>query len=218
MAGSGRNPRVKMTSSSGDDVGRGKFGSPEENAVEPLDVIEPRLRQWSVPSDVRDALRRAVAVVGGEGVTLVGQASDDRVSVGVRGQPVAVYLSPSRLSAGLEPEDAQRAHRADSAIGLEKDSETTWMVHCRYGRLDTSRLNSMTALMIKALRRFAPRPEAGRKPRRTASTAAKAGPDRRSPGVASQEERRRAADAAIPRCPVPGCNLPMVGGSCGFHD
>ena len=34
----------------------------------------------------------------------------------------------------------------------------------------------------------------------------------------SEEERRRAVDAAVPRCPVPGCNLPMVGGSCGFHD
>ena len=29
---------------------------------------------------------------------------------------------------------------------------------------------------------------------------------------------QRAAEAAVPRCPVPGCNLPMVGGSCGFHD
>ena len=186
--------------------------------MEPLDVIEGRLRQWSVPSDVRDALRRAVAVVGGDGVALVGQDTDQLVSLAVRGQPVAVYLSPSRLSAALEPEDAERAHRADSAIGLEKDSETTWIVHCRYGRLDASRLNSMTALMIKALRRFVPRQEANRKPRRPASSVADAGPPRRSVGVASQEERRRAADAAIPRCPVPGCNLPMVGGSCGFHD
>jgi hypothetical protein len=202
------------------EICRHKHGSDRRrgNVVEPLDVIEARLRQWAVPSDVRDALRRAVAVVDGEGVALVGEATDRLVSLAVSGQPVAVYLSPSRLSAALEPGDAERAHRADSAIGLEKDSETTWIVHCRYGRLDSSRLNSMTALMIKALRRFAPRQVANRKPRRPASGVARPEAPRRSVGVASQEERRRAADASIPRCPVPGCNLPMVGGSCGFHD
>lgn len=194
--------------------------------MEPLTVLEERLQQWSVPSDVREAVRRAVGVVAGEGVSLVEATLGDQVAVAVRGQPAAVYISPSRVSVALLPTDAERAHRADSAIGLEKESESTWLVHCRYGRLDSSRLNSMTALMIKALRRHAPRPEPRRpgsatssRPTRTArmsSPAAASAP--RSPGRRTQEERQRAVEAAIPRCPVPGCNLPMVGGSCGFHD
>lgn len=194
--------------------------------MEELGVLEARLQQWSVPSDVRDAVRRAASVVGDEGVALAGEAGDDVVWLAVPGAPAAVYLSPSRLSAALAPADAQRAHRADSALGLEKDSDSTWLVHCRYGRLDASRLNAMTALMIKALRRFAPMPLGGRrapatrKPRRpsTSPSGATSSSSRQPAGVVSQEERRRAAEAAIPRCPVPGCNLPMVGGSCGFHD
>lgn len=194
--------------------------------MEPLTVLEERLQQWSVPSDVREAVRRAVGVVAGEGVSLVEATLGDQVAVAVRGQPAAVYISPSRVSVALLPTDAERAHRADSAIGLEKESESSWLVHCRYGRLDSSRLNSMTALMIKALRRHAPRPEPRRRgsatssrPTRTARMSSPAAPSApRSPGRRTQEERQRAVEAAIPRCPVPGCNLPMVGGSCGFHD
>lgn len=196
--------------------------------MEQLTVLEDRFQQWSVPSDVRDAVRRAVGVVAGEGARLVDDANDDRVTLAVRGQPAAVYLSPSRVSAALTPTDADRAHRADSAIGLDMESETTWVVHCRYGRLDPSRLNSVTALMIKALRRYAPKPEPRqvvkqprrRAPSKTASAVGerKSSSTRSTPSPAREEDRRRIADAAIPRCPVPGCNLPMVGGSCGFHD
>jgi hypothetical protein len=200
--------------------------------VEPLSVLEARLQDWSVPSDVRDAVHRAVDVVAGEGAALVDQELDDQICLAVRGHPAAVYISRSRVSAALDPLDAERAHRADSAIGLDKDDATTWIVHCRYGRLDSSRLGTMTALMIKALRRFAPRPEPrqpSRQRRRAAGAARSSGASTstsrststappRPPTRQSQEERRRAADAAIPRCPVPGCNLPMVGGSCGFHD
>ncbi len=183
----------------------------------PLSELEVRLLDWSVPSDVREAVHRALAVVTGEGATLIEATVGDQVAVAVRGQPVALYISPSRLSAALDPVAAERAHRADSAIGLDKSSESTWIVHCRYGRLDSSRLNSMTALMVTALRRYAPRPEPRATPtkrRAPARTTAKAP----TPSRQSEEERRRTVDAAVPRCPVPGCNLPMVGGSCGFHD
>lgn len=196
--------------------------------MEQLTVLEDRLQQWSVPNDVREAVRSAVGVVVGEGARLVDDATDDLLTLAVQGQPAAVYLSPSRISAALAPTDADRAHRADSAIGLDMESETTWIVHCRYGRLDPSRLNSVTALMIKALRRYAPQPEPRqvvKQPRRRApSKAASVAGDRKGTSTragaspAREEDRRRAADAAIPRCPVPGCNLPMVGGSCGFHD
>lgn len=197
--------------------------------MQSLDVLETQLQQWSVPSDVREAVWRAVAVVDRERVELVEAILGDQVALAVRGQPAALYVSPSRVSVALTPTDAERAHRADSAIGLEKESASTWLVHCRYGRLDSSRLSSMTALMVKALRRHAPAP-ALRQPvtrgtrRRSGSTtgngaasvqAAGATP---RPGRRSEEDRQRAVEAAIPRCPVPGCNLPMVGGSCGFHD
>ena len=127
--------------------------------MQQLTVLEDRLQQWSVPNDVREAVRSAVGVVVGEGAWLVDDANDELVTLAVRGQPAAIYLSPSRVSAALAPTDADRAHRADSAIGLDMESETTWVVHCRYGRLDPSRLSSVTALMIKALRRYAPTPE-----------------------------------------------------------
>ena len=194
-----------------------------------LDVLENQLQQWSVPNDVRDAVWRAVAVVDRERIELVEAFLGDQVAVAVRGQPAALYVSPSRVSVALTPTDAERAHRADSAIGLEKESASTWLVHCRYGRLDSSRLSSMTALMVKALRRHAPMPEPRRsvtRPRRRAASSGAAGAASGAraasaaprPGRRSEEERQRAVEAAIPRCPVPGCNLPMVGGSCGFHD
>lgn len=198
--------------------------------MEQLGVLEAQLQQWSVPSDVREAVLRAVTVVAREGAELVEAVVGDQVALAVRGQPAAVYVSPSRVSVALAPGDAERAHRADSAIGLEKESAATWLVHCRFGRLDSSRLNSMTALMVKALRRHAPKP-APREPvtktrRRAAPTAratsavegSKTTTAPRSSGRRTEEDRQRAVEAAIPRCPVPGCNLPMVGGSCGFHD
>ena len=197
--------------------------------MQSLDVLETQLQQWSVPSDVREAVWRALAVVDRERVQLVEAIIGDRVAVAVRGQPAALYVSPSRVSVALTPTDAERAHRADSAIGLEKESSSTWLVHCRFGRLDSSRLSSMTALMVKALRRHAPVPEP-RRPvttsrRRAASSGAagaaaggRAAGAASRPGRRSEEDRQRAVEAAIPRCPVPGCNLPMVGGSCGFHD
>ena len=198
----------------------------------PESDLEGRLQDWRVPSDVREAVVGAIAQVTREGATLIEAVVGDQVAVAIRGQPVAVYLSPSRLSAALSPVDAERAHRADSALGLDKESDTTWLVHCRYGRLDPSRINAMTALVVAALRRHAPQPEPRAvAPRRRSSAAgtARAGTarkvaskpsetTRRSPTKQSEEDRRNAVDAAIPRCPVPGCNLPMVGGSCGFHD
>lgn len=190
-----------------------------------LELLEDRLAQWSVPSDVREAVRRAIAVVAGEGATLVEVGVGDQVALAVRGQPAAVYLSPSRLSAALRPTDGERAHRSDSAISLDKESETTWVVHWRYGQLDPSRLNTATALMVKALSRYAPDPATPTQQRRRTPRAARsAGPETpsspkpRRTGRQSEEERRRVVDATVPRCPVPGCNLPMVGGSCGFHD
>ncbi|HEY5978951.1 MAG TPA: hypothetical protein VIT41_04880 [Microlunatus sp.] len=185
----------------------------------PPSELEVRLLDWSVPSDVREAIQRALAAVTREGATLVEATVGDQVAVAVRGQPAALYLSPFRVSAALDPVAAERAHRADSAIGLDKSSESTWIVHCRYGRLDSARLNSMTALMITALRRYAPRPEPRATPtKRRRSPARTAAAKASTPTRQSEEERRRAVDAAVPRCPVPGCNLPMVGGSCGFHD
>ncbi len=185
----------------------------------PLSELEDRLIGWSVPSDVREAVHRALAVVTKEGATLMEATVGDQVAVAVRGQPVALYISPSHVSAALDPVAAERAHRADSAIGLDKSSESTWIVHCRYGRLDSARLNSMTALMITALRRYAPRPEPRSAPPKRRRAPARAAATK-TPAVTkqSEEERRRAVDAAVPRCQVPGCNLPMVGGSCGFHD
>jgi len=191
--------------------------------VQSLDVLETQLQQWSVPSDVREAVRRAVATVNRERTELVEALVGDQVALAVRGYPAAVYVSPSRVSVALPPPDAERAHNADSAIGLDKESDSTWIVHCRYGRLDSSRLSSMTALMVKALRRHAPTPQ----PRRPVSTSrsrtgaggrAATPSTTRTTGRRTEEERQRAVEAAIPRCPVPGCNLPMVGGSCGFHD
>ncbi|HVK34527.1 MAG TPA: hypothetical protein VM428_02620 [Microlunatus sp.] len=185
----------------------------------PPSELEGRLLGWSVPSDVREAVHRALAVVTREGATLIEATVGDQVAIAVRDQPVALYISPSRVSAALDPAAAERAHRADSAIGLDKSSESTWIVHCRYGRLDSARLNSMTALMITALRRYAPRPEPRATPTKRRRAPARTTPTR-TPTVSrqSEEERRRVVDAAVPRCPVPGCNLPMVGGSCGFHD
>ena len=194
-----------------------------------LTLLEEQLQQWAVPSDVREAIRRAVDAVTREGAPLVEAMVGDQVALAVRGQPAAVYVSGARVRIALTPPDAERAYRADSAIGLEKESEATWVVHCRYGRLDPSRLSSVTALMVRALRRYAPAPAvrqpAARTRRRTVDPAAaspRARTERaaapRSSGRRTEEERQLAVEAAIPRCPVPGCNLPMVGGSCGFHD
>ena len=186
----------------------------------PPHELEVRLLGWSVPSDVREAVQHALLVVSGEGATLIEATVGDQVAVAVRGQPVALYISPSRVSAALEPAAAERAHRADSAIGLDKSSESTWIVHCRYGRLDSARLNSMTALMITALRRHAPRPE----PRVTPTKRRRAperGPQPRGPRRRASRARRSAAGPSTPlfhAAPEAGCNLPMVGGSCGFHD
>ena len=194
-----------------------------------LTLLEEQLQQWAVPSDVREAIRRATDVVTREGATLVEAVVGDQVALAVRGQPAALYVGAARVRIALTPPDAERAYRADSAIGLEKESEATWVVHCRYGRLDPSRLSSVTALMVRALRRYAPVP-APRQPvprtRRRSADPASASPRARterttaprSGGRRTEEERQRAVEAAIPRCPVPGCNLPMVGGSCGFHD
>ena len=199
-----------------------------------LDVLEERLQQWSVPSDVREAVRRAAATVTMEGASLVEATVGDELAIAVRGQPAAVYVSASGVSVALTPPDADRAYRADSAMGLQKETESTWLVHCRYGRLDSSRLNTMTTLMVRALRRYAPRPQPrqpvtktrrraatsnGSAPRSARDDAGSAGQKTpRSTGRQTEEDRLRAVEAAIPRCPVPGCNLPMVGGSCGFHD
>ena len=193
-----------------------------------LTLLEEQLQQWAVPSDVREAIRRAVDVVTREGAPLVEALVGDQVALAIRGQPAAVYVSDARVRIALTPPDAERAYRADSAIGLEKESEATWVVHCRYGRLDSSRLSSVTALMVRALRRYAPAPAARQVPargRRSADSPA-ASPRRQAERATTprtsprrtEEERQRAVEAAIPRCPVPGCNLPMVGGSCGFHD
>lgn len=194
-----------------------------------LTLLEEQLEQWAVPSDVREAIRGATEVVSSEGATLVEATVGEQVALAVRGQPAAVYVSAARVRIALTPPDAERAYRADSAIGLEKETEATWVVHCRYGRLDPSRLSSVTALMVRALRRYAPAP-AARQPaprvRRRTTDSASATPRTRSErsatprssGRRTEEERQLAVEAAIPRCPVPGCNLPMVGGSCGFHD
>lgn len=196
--------------------------------MESQGVLEDQLQRWTVPSDVRDALRRAVAEVTADGVSLVEATLGDQVTVAVRGQPAALYVSPSGVSVGLDPVAAERAHRSDSALGLDKESETTWIVHCRFGRMDATRLNAVRGLMVKALRRYAPAPPPGTAPRarrRAASGDARGSAARSQPASAPRtsarhtaEDRQRAAEAAIPRCPVPGCNLPMVGGSCGFHD
>lgn len=198
--------------------------------MQSLDVLESRLQEWRVPSDVQDALRRAVATVDREGTSLVEATVGDQVALAVPNQPAAVYVSASRVSMALTPPDAERAHRSDSAFGLDKEGETTWVVHCRYGRMDSSRLNTVTALMVRALRRYAPRPEPSQPVSRTRRRSPAAGTARTPRDVASakptttrttrrtEEDRLRAVEAAIPRCPVPGCNLPMVGGSCGFHD
>src|SRR4051812_43820540 len=90
------------------------------HSVEQLAVLESGLSQWGVPSDVRDAVRRAVDTVSREGASLVDASDGDQVSVSVQGAPVAVYLSALGLSAALEPADAERAQRADSALTLEK--------------------------------------------------------------------------------------------------
>lgn len=192
--------------------------------MQSLAVLETQLQQWRVPNDVQQAVLRAVDAVSRERVELVEAIVGDQVAVAVRGQPAALYVSPSRVSVALAPTDAERAHRSDSALGLDKESASTWIVHCRYGRLDSSRLSSMTALMVKGLRRHAPAPEP-RQPvtrtrrRTTGSVGGSAAPSKpRSTGRRTEEDRLRAVEAAIPRCPVPGCNLPMVGGSCGFHD
>ena len=192
-------------------------------------LLESHLQTWAVPSDVRAAIQRALTIVAGEGVDLVEALLGDEVAVAVRSQPEAMYVSPSRVSIALSPPDADRAYRSDSAYGLDKQTEATWIVHCRYGRLDPSRLNTVTSLMVRALRRYAPRPAqpapATRTRRRaskdsaaTRATAATDAPRARRTNRQAEEDRQRAVEAAIPRCPVPGCNLPMVGGSCGFHD
>ncbi|MFT4167137.1 MAG: hypothetical protein QM650_18015 [Microlunatus sp.] len=192
-----------------------------------LILLEEQLRQWVVPNDVRVAIRRAIDIVTGEGAPLVEAMVGDEIALAVRGQPAAVYFSGSRVRIALPPPDAERAYRADSAIGLEKESEGSWVVNCRYGRLDPSRLSSVTSLMVRALRRYAPAPATRQvTPRRrssTSSTTSRRSRTRdattpRPTGRRTEEERQRATEAAIPRCPVPGCNLPMVGGSCGFHD
>ena len=184
---------------------------------------------WAVPSDVREAIHRAVTLVAGEGVSLVEALIGDQVAIAVRDQPEAIYVSQSRVSMALTPPDADRAYRSDSAFGLEKQSDSTWVVHCRYGRLDQSRLNAATSLMVRALRRYAPRPAqpaAATKTRRqttkesagSRATASSPTARPRRNSRQAEEDRKRAVEAAIPRCAVPGCNLPMVGGSCGFHD
>lgn len=192
--------------------------------MQSLGVLEAQLQHWRVPTDVREAVWRAVEVVSRERVELVEAIVGDQVALAVRGQPAALYVSPSRVSVALAPTDAERAHHSDSALGLDKESPSTWLVHCRYGRLDSSRLSSMTALMVKGLRRHAPAPEprpsvTRTRHRATGSARASAASSKpRSTGRRTEEDRLRAVEAAIPRCPVPGCNLPMVGGSCGFHD
>ena len=58
--------------------------------MEQLTVLEDRLQQWSVPNDVREAVRSAVGVVVGEGARLVDDATDDLLTLAVQGQPAAV--------------------------------------------------------------------------------------------------------------------------------
>lgn len=192
-----------------------------------LILLEEQLQQWAVPNDVREAIRRAIEVVTREGAPLVEAMIGEELALAVSGQPAAVYFSGARVRIALSPPDAERAYRADSAIGLEKETEGSWVVTCRYGRLDPSRLSSVTSLMVRALRRYAPAPATRQvAPRRRSAASSTAAPQRRTregttprpSGRRTEEERQRATEAAIPRCPVPGCNLPMVGGSCGFHD
>ena len=177
-------------------------------SVPPASELEDRLLGWSVPSDVRAAVHRALDVVTREGATLIEATIGDQVGVAVRGQPVAVYISPSHLSAALDPVAAERAHRADSAIGLDKSSESTWIVHCRYGRLDSARLNAMTALMVTALRRYAPRPEPRR--RRRNGVGPLGAQHRRRRRRSAGRARRTAGEPSTPRfravpCPAATC-------------
>lgn len=168
--------------------------------MEKLDRLDAYLDRSSVPTEVHAILRRAMTAAAEEGIRLSDGSTDDYASISARGKPIAVYVGRTRLSMALDPESAEQVHRADTAIGLERDSGVTTFVHCSYGSLSApEKLLSVQALVVEAFRRSA---------RNT-----------RDGGPAQREERRRAAaEATYTRCPEPGCNLPMVGGSCGFHD
>jgi hypothetical protein len=176
-------------------------GSEEKEPVmAELLELDRRLRLWSVPDAVGSALRAAVKEVEEDGAKVTEGITDDYLSLAASGKPIAVYVGRTRVSIALDPEEAETAQRADAQLALEKDSSVTWFLHCSYTALTVpQRVEAVRTLILQALHRSVR--------------------NVRDAGLSNREERRRAAAAAaIPRCPVPGCNMPMVGGSCGFHD
>ena len=168
--------------------------------MEKLDLLDAHLDRWSVPTEVRTLLQSAMAVADEEGIRLSAGGTDDYASLAARGKPVAVHVGRTRLSIALDPESAEQVHRADTSFGLERDSGVTSFIHCSYGSLSApGKVPVVHQLVTEAFRRSA---------RNT-----------RDAAPAHREERRRAAaEATLERYRVPGCNLPMVGGSCVFHD
>jgi hypothetical protein len=161
--------------------------------------LESRLSDGSVPLGVRSALRQAIGLVAGEGIQVIDKPLADYVSLAARGKPIAVYVWPSRLSIALDPQQAEHASDSESALTLEKDSNVTWFVHGSFSALTGARkLDLVTSLLAEAFRRSAQNVRDG--------GVSKRGPQRHAP-----------VESGVPRCPSPGCNLPLTGGSCGFH-
>ena len=162
--------------------------------------LESRLSDGSVPLGVQTALRQAIDVVTGEGIRVSSKAASDYVSLAARGKRIAIYVGPSRLSIALDPQRAEGASQSESALILEKGTSVTWFVHGSFTSLTGARrLDLVTALLAEALRRSAHSVRDGRVAQRD--------PPRPIP-----------VETGARRCPSPGCNLPMTGGSCGFHD
>jgi hypothetical protein len=183
-------------------------GKVDNRRMADLPHLEARLTDGSLPPAVRATLRDALQVARADGIRVVDEGTPDYVTLAAAGKPVAVYVESARLSLVLDPERAERIVRAHPSLTLDRDAVAT--VRCSYAALTALRPEYLTGTwIVEALRRSARnvRPVAG-------------GPQAAPRTAAPRKVRARPVpvEVTLPRCPVPGCNLVMVGGSCGFHD
>ncbi len=167
--------------------------------------LEEHYRRASVPTGVREIVRRAIESATRDGIDVTDAGNDKDASLSAAGKNKAVYVGRTRLSVYLDPELARQSKDADPVLVLAKESASSWVIRAPFAALtDPDRASRMES----ARRRGIPPISAGPQP-------GGAGQDGRSSTASppAPPGRQKAQD----RCQAPGCNLPLFDGSCGFH-
>ncbi len=166
--------------------------------------LEEHYRRASVPTGVREIVRRALESATRDGIDVTDAGNDKDASLSAAGKNKAVYVGRTRLSVYLDPELARQSKGADPVLVLAKESASSWVIRAPFAALtDPERASRMESLAAEGFRRSAQ----GR------NQAARVKTVELPPQPTGAPRPVKAQD----RCQAPGCNLPLFDGSCGFH-